>query len=100
MSYIHPWYGHVNRLAPQPFHSVTNVGPRCWQTLWKPASDPSAWRVITAVSPWLSKLSQSPVPATSDERPARSQVVLSTRSRSSSNWMGSRYGRALTALGP
>ena len=89
MSYIHPWYGHVKRLAPQPLHSVTNVGPRCWHTLWNAASDPSAWRVTTAVSPWLSKLSQSPVPASSDDRPAISQVVLSTRSRSISNCTGS-----------
>jgi hypothetical protein len=49
----------------------------------------SGWRVITTVSPWLSKLSQSPGWATSAERPASSQVVLSTFSRSNSNCMGS-----------
>ena len=75
-------------MAPQPFHSVTNVGPRCWQTLWNAASEPSGWRVTTTVSPWLSKLSQSPVSGISDERPAISQVVLSTFSRSSSNCIG------------
>ena len=42
VSYIQPWYGQVNRLAPQPVRSVTNDGPRCMQTLWNAASDPSA----------------------------------------------------------
>ena len=89
VSYIQPWYGQVNLRAPQPFHSVTNDGPRCWQTLWNAASAPSGWRVTTTVSPWLSKLIQSPGPATCDDRPASSHVVPSTFSRSSSNCIGS-----------
>ena len=89
VSYSQPWYGHVKRLAPQPFHSVTNDGPRWRHTFWKAASEPSGWRVTTTVSPWLSKLSQSPTPATSDDRPTISQLVLSTFSRSSSNCIGS-----------
>ena len=54
VSYTHPWYGQVNRRAPHPLHSVTMAGPRWRHTLWKPFTLPSAWRTITAVSPWPS----------------------------------------------
>ena len=40
-SYVQPWYGHLNSLAPQPCHSVTNAEPRCRHTLWNAASAPS-----------------------------------------------------------
>ena len=39
VSYSQPWYGQVKRLAPQPFHSVTNDGPRWRHTFWKAARD-------------------------------------------------------------
>ena len=62
-------------LAPHPASSPTIAGPRCWHTLWNAASEPSGWRVTTTVSPWPSKVSQSPVSATCSDRPARIQCV-------------------------
>jgi hypothetical protein len=92
VSYSQPWYGQVNLRAPHPCHSVTNDGPRWRQTLWNAATPPSGWRVMTTVSPWLSKLIQSPGPAICDDRAAISHVAPSTFSRSSSNCIGSVYG--------
>ena len=90
VSYIQPWYGQVNLRAPHPCHSVTNDGPRWRQTLWNAASAAVGLAGDDrSVSPWLSKLIQSPGPATCDDRPAISHVAPSTFSRSSSNCIGS-----------
>ncbi len=37
VSYTQPWYGQVNRRAPQPCRSARRGRPRCWHTLWKAA---------------------------------------------------------------